>query len=533
MALTPTTLIAIAGLSQGTGLAINSNMTSAMSQVVNSSIVTTIANLRVAPNIGNVVGLTDTINSLPYFINNSASVVSTVTTHAQGILPETSVLGLKDFILLFNSVASFVATNAEVASALAEYKNETFGNLGIGVTNYNQVITSGVPNNLIAVGPYLKNFGILYDFTDLTTVGTPQSLVMGLQAAGFGDTLGINRTIVSSGYDPTMVKNIPSSVLTAILTNVSGSNLINAVALSHSTPVKTVNNAAELLLIETFIPQDVVETLGLSAVGSDGLKQLANKLLNLGVQGDNYKLGNFLANVENPSLTHLGTLTSVIPATVASTIGSTIGTGVGPFGNPLIQDLIGTVAGLGHNDNFTTVVNSINTIQGNTLGAYLIANAATLSSAIAAATDPGSDPATLAANIAFFNSVQNFNSAIAGTSPFATAATNANQSLTKSLSQVATENSNLSRASISLYSGTTTDGVGSSDFMSFGRRLHDFGVDGSQLGYNIILENIVTDDQAGDAIRACLAEGRNLTNSQKNGKTTPHVANYYQSLKTV
>ena len=522
MALTPTTLIAIAGLSQGSGLAINSNLTSLLSQITTNSMISSIVNLRTAPNIGNVGGFDVanlTISSLPSVITQSNVVADTVRAQALAIMPATTVTGLKDFIQILGAAASYSMQTAEVAGAVSQFKNQTFGNLGVGVTNYSQLVTSGIPATLIATGPYLKNFGTLYDFTDLTTVGTAQNLIKNLIAQGYDSYLGISNLISYQGFSVGNIKMIPDKTLEVILSQIQGNQLQYILDQTGATVVAPVSTMFDLLKIQKFFPPDIITTSGYNSISA-----LANGLINLGMAGTNITLGSFLSSIEAPSLPHLNTLTEVLPATVVAQVSSLLGTGNGTFNNPTLSDIIGTAAGIVHTTSLLSVTTAISTISANTLGQTLTSTATALRSALVLNAD------TTAANIAFYNAVQAVNSAALGRNWSATISS-ANTGMAASLAQVNLENTNLTKAAIPTYaSGPTTDGTTGSDFISFGGRLQNFGQDSMKIGYNAILTGMTTDDQAGEAIKAALAEGRNIASSQKSGKTTPHLADFHLTL---
>jgi len=527
MSLTPSALIALNGITQGSGFVVNTAMTTTMTLVNNNSMISAITSLINTPNA--VSGLSATINSLPTCIANASSTAAAVTNQATGMLPASSTLGNQDFILLFNSADTYVSTVADVARATTQFAGQSFGNLGVGVSNYTQVLTNGVPGNLITVGPYLQNFGSVYDFSNLRTVGTAQNLVASLIAQGLDATLGLTTQIATAGYNistsvpsttpPVSIYSVPTPVLTSILQGITGSDLTRIITQTSATTVNPVNTAADLLLVESFIQQNILTWAGL-ATGNPGLLTIVNQLINLGITPGkqyNYKVGAYLSNIAQPNFTSLNNLSSVLPANIAATISSSLGSGKGTYGNPLMSDLIGTVAGVAHLDAYTTVLNAANVASATSTGSTLTTTATVLRSAIVL------NSGIPAAYSAFQSAVSAFNSAVSGTDVVSVAIANANESIADSLEQLATETTNLGIAGIALYSGTTSANVTAIEIANFVNKLHDYGTDLNQLDYNTILNGIATGNLAGDAIRATLVEGRNIVNSQAIGKSTPSV----------
>jgi hypothetical protein len=518
MAITPSILVALNGLTQGNGFVVNTAMTTSMAVANANPLISSIASLKTAPNYSTTAGLVTAVNSLPSFIANVGNVAASVTTQALGMLPESSTLGSQDFILLFNQADNYVSTTAQISSALAQFDNKSFGSMGIGVKNYSQVITSGVPESLIKLGPAILNFGTVFDFANLQTLGTPQNLISSLLAQGFDRQLGINLNISQAGYAGVALKNVPASVLNNILNNISGTDLATVISHCNVTTCGTVNTGADLLLIESYLAPSVIAASGLDLVGNAGIINLANALLNLGMANATAaKYSDFLSALEVPSLTHLGNLTTVLPVTVTANLIATLGTGTGKYNNPVMTDLIGTVAGVVHTESFANIVQSANTVSTATVGRTLTSTATALRSALVL------NSGVASATTAFTNAVLGFNTAINTPGTFATAVLVGNQAIADSLTQLTTELNNLSIAGISLYSGTTTTGTSPAEFMSFVTKLHDYGTDRGQFGYNTIISGMVSNDLTGDAIQAALVEGRNIATSQTVGKTTPAV----------
>ena len=379
------------------------------------------------------------------------------------------------------------------------------------------VLTSQSLNaGLQDVGTGLQNFGSLYDFTELQTLG-PTNLLVSLQTQGLADSLGINDTIAAYGLDPNEPNNVPAEIITVALQEIVGSDLAKIIDQTGATLVKEPETAADLLDPSFFMPPGAVAALGLSP-GAAGMSDLQNTMINLGVQGNNVTLGKFVGGMQTQATTFLNQVNVLLPQSVTTTLTPLMGTGSGLFGNPTMSDMMGTAAGATHTASFTTINNTLNSLLNSSVGQSLYTTAVALQTAIQTSTGI---PAALSA---FQSAVTTFNSTTQTNSDLNTTVTNANSAYTASQTQLSKEVSNLSLAGINL-SSQSAPPTGPGPVLNMANKLHDFGVDKQQLGHNELFAGIATNDLTGDAIVASLQEGRNLSTSYAVGKSTPSVNN--------
>jgi len=240
-------------------------------------------------------------------------------------------------------------------------------------------------------------------------------------------------------------------------------------------------------------------------------------LTNLGVQGDNAKIGAYVESLKVKATAFLDQVKELVPQSVKDTLGPMTGTGSGLFGNPTMSEMIGTAAGATHKDSFDKINTTLSSILNSPVGQQLYKTAQALVTAIftTGVTTQYTD---------FQTAVTNFNSTAASNSDLKTAVTTAQTALTDSQSHLAKEVSNLSLAGINLASlPAAPSGVGS--IMNMAHKLHDYGVDKQQIGHNELFSGLATNDLTGDAIIASLQEGKNLAKSYALGLPTPMVHN--------
>ena len=554
MALTPTALIAVTGMMNGGGFGVNSTMTSMMGAVTSNPLIS---------NATALLAASIDLGSLPAFIKQAGTTASAATTQAAKMLPSAgSMMGNKNLLQSFSGASSFGSASAEYSAALSELGNKSFADLGVGVKNFNGVLSGGV-NRLIpaagaglsalaaqakksafgslssivpvddnlagalvlndglkSIGSSLKNFGSAYDFTNLSTLGTPAGLVITLQNQNLAGRYGINDAIVAAGFDPTNINAIPPNVLKSILSQIKGDDLNNIVTTLGAKPLSPLSNLGDMLLLDKFMPAGAMTAMGLS--GESGMTNLGNSLSNLGIQADNMKMGDMLASIENKSSSHLSQVKELIPTSVKDALAPLLGTGSGPFGNPTMSDMIGSVAGEVHTDSFKTIKDATKNIMNSPIGQ----NLNTAMGAMAAAVE-SEDPVAIAeAQGTLDTAISTFNAQVAGNSELNKVATAANSAVTNSANHLAKETSNLILAGVALPSGGIAVNLGSSltPFLSFGTKIHDFGVDKLQVGYGKMLGGVATDDLTGDALQATLAEGRNLSRTSLVGKPPAAIA---------
>ena len=564
MAITPTTLLATSGLISGGGFTINPTMVSSQAIITANPLVTNSVSLAAYAISLPLAGITTALSSLPICITQTALTSTSVTTQAQAILPGAgTAMGNRNFLQAFGGAASFGSGAAEYAAALAQFSSKSFSDLGVGVTNFIGVVTNGVSamvpaaangltalaaqaksssalssltsvlpanttvagstiltNGVSSLGLSLKNFGGAFDLTNPSSLGDPVAFVKTLQNQNLAGKFGINDAIATAGFDPTKLETVPTGVLTSALTSVQGNDLNAVINTLGMKPINDLTSLNDVLSAENFIPIGAMAVAGIPA-GPSGLTSLGNKLTNLGVQVDASKLSGLFNNIEVPSLPNLSAVTSVVPASVTAAIGPNLGNGSGAFGNPTMSDMIGTLAGEVHVDSFIAVKNALNSLMSSSVGQTLNTAMATMVTACA-----GNVSIASAALPAFSTAVSTFNTQLAAATDLTAAVNAANAGITASLAQISKENTNLGLAGVTLPSGNTPTNLGTSitPFLSFGSKLHDFGVDVNNIGTSKLLASITTSDLTGEAIQAALAEGRNLARTALLGKTTPTIA---------
>lgn len=583
MAISPATLIAAKGLLEGRGLGVSAKLVGLVDQIQNNPLVSVYSDIANNPNF-NFSSVPASVTNL---LTNSQSQSSAALNQAKAVFGGStggSPASVKSFLGNFSGASAFGSMSAEFHAALSEFQNKSFSDLGINAQGYADVLsgsvtsitqdltalgaqaaaqttaqlagsvgdvagiaedakTSVVSDGLRAVGDGIKNFGTILDFSDVNTLG-PGNMVRQLQRRGLAQKYGINQAIADAGYDPAELRDVPDSVLNNVLSTVEGAELQAIIRDSNVQLSQDVQNLAQVLVVENVLPPQAMVAMGLISNAPDMLNNLGNSLTNLGTQLDNFSMADFMQSVETRALKHLSQLTQLIPTDIAQALGPLLGAGSGPFGNPTIKDMLGVAAGIGYNENFQAVAGALESLSNTEAGQNLLASTEAYQFAVANATteweSAGGLDGTgqtledyLAADadvVMTTASVQSAIDAIPGAigAGIENAIENAAQSLVNVAENLAQEVSNLATAGLEL-ADSIGEGV-QTTVLAFSAKLHNLGQDKQGIGYAEFLDQVVTDDVYGDAIKATLMEGRNLARSAAVGKTQPAVANPTKEL---
>ena len=531
MAQTPTVIVAASNLTSNIGLAPNVTMTGLFSTVTSNSLVSSIA--QVTPGVttaGNTLLSTYSFNvaaiGLPLWLANANTTVATVQTQVNNILPANGdgTYNISRFAGILSTAGSFAVTSDNYSSTLAEFYGQQFGDVGIKIADYQSSLTNGISAqfagsgktsaqikaSVMALADAVENLGEAYNVRDLPNLGRPASFIRNLISLGFVNTnyasdsgyITVAGFLLPTNWDTTM----DDAELEQFLGMITGPMLEKIIKQSGMVlPYPdAVGTAAQLLDLSMVFP-----TAALAAVPGGTFAGLANELVNLGGTYTSFAdLADLLRSIEIADFAYLNTYTAPIPAAVYNNMRAKLGTGSAPNGSPAVTDMLGTVAGVTHIAGLQTVANCLTTAQGYSAFAALQSALTNLSTAV------GTGNATyINANIAAtWTAANTVNSLVASDATLGPISTTGNAAVVAMQAQVSTEITNLALAGISLTTATTNPGV--HDALSLANSLHDYGVDAMGLGFNTLLSGMAQSNVGGDAVQACLLEGRNMLRQQ-------------------
>jgi hypothetical protein len=214
----------------------------------------------------------------------------------------------------------------------------------------------------------------------------------------------------------------------------------------------------------------------------------------------------------------ISALQQAVPTSVAAFYSSTYATGSGPNGTLVITDLLGAAVGIPFTSDLTNVTTMINSMESagilgtltvtyvrmkNTVdGVYNVGNTVVI--------PPGPGAGTYGnVNSALVVLIGNASSEVSSIqSSYPTQSANLNTNFGDMGASIVSENTNLSLASIDIPNLPTT---GRGPIMSFVQSLPNYGVNTQENGPSQFLETVADlNTQGGQAIVACLREGRNI-----------------------
>jgi hypothetical protein len=216
----------------------------------------------------------------------------------------------------------------------------------------------------------------------------------------------------------------------------------------------------------------------------------------------------------------ISALQQAVPASVAGFYANTYATGTGPNGTLVLSDVLGAAVGIPFTSdltNVTTTINSMTTagilgtltvtynrMQNTVNGDYY--DSATGNIVIPAGPGAGTYGNVNSALSALISNASSEVSSIQSSYP--TQSANLNANFTDMASSIVSENNNLSLASIDIPNLLTS---GRGPVMSFVQSLPNYGLNTQENGPSQFLETVANlDSQGGQAIVACLREGRNV-----------------------
>ena len=415
------------------------------------------------------------------------------------------------------------------------------GNLGSPAALFRQLatltnITPGIRAALIQAGLDEASIGNLTDPSINVDTNVQRLAYIGMQnitgtdleqvVAVFGVTTA-NITTMADLLNP--VKIFPNSFpsLTVRTYNQDATSVLRAIYDNNQGVVNS-----KLL---TYLPQYVLVLAAPGTITYERLsliippdQALANKAIQVSLQQikniSTLSLPQLAAAFSNMQTTRdlpaISALQQAVPASVAAYYSSTYATGSGPNGTLVITDLLGAAVGIPFTSdltNVTTTINSMTTagilgtltvtynrMQNTVNGDYY--DSATGNIVIPAGPGAGTYGNVDSALSALISDASNTVSGIQSSYPAQSA--NLNTNFTNMASSLSTENTNLSLASIDIPNLLTT---GRGPIMSFVQSLPKYGVNTQKNGPSQFLETVADlNTQGGQAIVACLREGRNI-----------------------
>lgn len=501
---------------------------------------------------------------------------------AQASLPFSN--GMTGFANVFTTAYGYAQSAFETVSSVSLLKDKTYNQSGIGFTGPADTVTGGIGSYGPLLANVVANWGTMYDIRNISKINDPYVFGQNLINQGLGYVNGLSDQLTAVGLDISDLPNIPSSVSSTTQQNttvtvpsyvgnidiptieevttttlVTGSsptvvlNIYNTVtgsnlhAIVSATGITTAPaNTAQLLTLKDYLDfNKVVDSSLVSQLNSAGVNNFTDfaNFLSRRVGQGNFKswadMATFLNSIEVPTLSHLptGANTNVLYNSSVTTMNTAYGTGSGPFGNPVLSDYFGTVTGSPYAYTFQTLVTNYSTISSAVSTAIVNLDKAVFDYGTAYAAYDGdfysnvpvglTEPSitVITSNVAAVNAALN---AISNSAAYYSSAVTYYDSLNK----LTTEVTNLQKAGV-------TFGPGNSQLLkSFAENIAQTASDKSETQTYQLFANLITNDLAGDTIRAAVAETINSRILNQVGITSfndpnPRMAVYQSNAQGV
>jgi hypothetical protein len=468
--------------------------------------------------------------------------------------------GMQGFANVFQTAHGFAVSNFDLVSSVHLLKNKSYGQSGIGYTGALDLVTGGINTHGGVLGDVVKNWGTIYDVTNINSFADVYVFGQNLLNHGFGYLGGLDQALVAAGLNLNNLSAVPQPVTTTsyVDTTSSYNSYVGQIDLPNikvqTTTTTVTGSSAEVLkqIYSTITGANlaaIVSATGFVAETGTSITSLADFLdYEKTVSTDNKaklaalkiydfaglssylqsKIGKshfrtwadiktYLDKLEVPSLPYLSAAvnsgTPLLSSSTVTAMNNITGNGEGPFTNPIITDYLGAVSGMP----YTTVFNTLNDNYNIVAPASLASTLHTLDSAVSTYVTDYTNYLGTFANV---DGVGTYTGTEPSLGPVQTAISSVNSALQsvpasakcadcqrmyfQSMSHLASEVANLHKASV-VFNAGYPQGLG-----GFAQQLPSTAADKDQQQTYQFFANLVTNDLAGDYVRAAISEHINL-----------------------
>jgi hypothetical protein len=491
--------------------------------------------------------------------------LSTTLTGVSGIIKKQAQLpfasGYSGFANVVALTRGYSQQVFDTVSSINLLKNRTYSETGVDFAGPQDLVTNGLKNDAVLIANVVANWGTMYDINNITSIGDPYVFGQNLLNQGLGYVNGLAEQLTNVGLDITNLPDVPAvrttvtqeettttissfvgeiefptvvervvtesvtgsspTVVLNIYRTVTGSNLsIVTSAANISTSSNSTNqllNLADYLDIQKVVAPNLYSALNVLNIRTfeDFGKYLSKKLGQARFKSW-ADMSRFLRTLETPSLSNLssGANTKILYNSTVTTLTNQFGTGSGALGNPVMIDYLGACAGDPYTNKFYYInsnYGAISTQAGISTAlanldkaiidygtAYSAYEADFYSNVPIGLTEPNFS--TVTSNVTAVNSALN---SLPTTGVLAEAVSTCNTGWYQMLTRVSTEVANLNRAGVVFGPGTTLG------LLAFAENIGQTASDKTQAEGYQFFANLITNDAAGDTIRAVVAETLN------------------------
>jgi hypothetical protein len=472
---------------------------------------------------------------------NTASASHNIST--QSNLPFSN--GITGFANVYQTVSSYASTVFDTVASVNMLQGKTYAQSGIGFTGPLDLATNGIANAIPIISNVVSGWGSMYDINNINSVGNVYIFGQNLLNQKLGQYGNLSAQLSSAGLNISNLIKIPAptttttqelttttantrlgpitkrtitnvtttntvtgsspSVVTAIYQTITGANLESIVTATNVTISNTsITTLADYLNFNKVV--DAVTFGQLSAIGVSDFDSFGTYLQAKVGQGKFKSWQDMVSTLNSmsaPTLVHTtaSSSTPVLSSAVTSALNDMTGTGSGPMNNPIPVDYLGACSGSPYNSLLLTINNNYSILLPANLTTYLTnLNTAVSNYSVAYddyLTDPGNitlpDTSAIIANVNLINSSLN-------SLPANVTTTSTQSAYYSMLNQLNNEVNNLHKAGAVFDSGTALG------LKTFAQQIGTITSDRVQYNTYQFFANLITNDSAGDTIRAAAAE---------------------------
>lgn len=446
-------------------------------------------------------------------------------------------IDISSSLQIFDQVDNFSKSSIDLMPIVTRQLNTSFGNitslkdftdggyLGGSILNFNDLLTNGLSGLTDGTGSAtsllssnLSKLGKFGDLSDISNLMNPGQIANQLIQQDLGDIGGIANNLLKSGVPLNDLTNpIYQTKIQQVLNSVTNITDVSDIQKVMGSTLN-INSLGDITNFSKIIDSNI-------PVSFSSFTDLSTKLniMDLGSIENIGQLGESIQQLTTgEDLTRLLTKTELLDQADFNLIETIYGNGTGPDGSLLIRDLVGTVGAYGHEDYLNTYQQAMNSLQQSGELSSIQQRYSEISSGISGVYTTEVSPGTFRivdpVSTLEYSTLNDFiNAKTTQISSDLSTLLNSSDSDTQAYIQSAKQNWNNSGTQINneltrlaqtdINPSLITPGHKGS-MLSFATRLGERGLDLNDASN--FLDRLATDDEAGEAVKFALREGRNI-----------------------
>ena len=227
-----------------------------------------------------------------------------------------------------------------------------------------------IRKGLSSLSQAMRRLGTLWSPSDGFFIGTPNGLVLSLKRQGIAEPAGLRQALLNNGVfidDDNDIEDISPFIILNALREIRGQQLDYIVQMTHvqvANPI-ALQTAADLCNPYVLLTQDAIDNIPYG-----DLEHFGQAIYSMGIRDVTMwkEIADVLDQLELPDV---GLISNASFASDMSNLKNYVGSGSGLYGEPTLNDLLGTAAGAVHNEAFRIIQQSAGTIIQTPLGKNL------------------------------------------------------------------------------------------------------------------------------------------------------------------